>query len=135
MSRELKSTIINALIGIAIAAMGVFLSLQTKVAMTSGDIDRLQSSTEKNTSTASANKEQVLLIDQSLKRLAVDTKEQSEAIDVVQKDVNRLEGLAVSTLDAINRVNKSVEKVSEASTELRISIERNNYRIEALEKK
>lgn len=135
MSRELKSTIINALIGIAIAAMGVFLSLQTKVAMTSEDIDRLQSSTEKNTSTASANKEQVLLIDQSLKRLAVDTKEQSEAIDVVQKDVNRLEGLAVSTLDAINRVNKSVEKVSEASTELRISIERNNYRIEALEKK
>lgn len=135
MSRELKSTIINALIGIAIAAIGVFLSLQTKVAMTSEDIDRLQSSTEKNTSTASANKEQVLLIDQSLKRLAVDTKEQSEAIDVVQKDVNRLEGLAVSTLDAINRVNKSVEKVSEASTELRISIERNNYRIEALEKK
>lgn len=135
MSRELKSTIINALIGIAIAAIGVFLSLQTKVAMTSVDIDRLQSSTEKNTSTASANKEQVLLIDQSLKRLAVDTKEQSEAIDVVQKDVNRLEGLAVSTLDAINRVNKSVEKVSEASTELRISIERNNYRIEALEKK
>lgn len=135
MSRELKSAIINALIGIAIAAIGVFLSLQTKVAMTSEDIDRLQSSTEKNTSTASANKEQVLLIDQSLKRLAVDTKEQSEAIDVVQKDVNRLEGLAVSTLDAINRVNKSVEKVSEASTELRISIERNNYRIEALEKK